>query len=103
MFIIAHLRELNYFDCLALGTGSDLPKQEEQLGEGITAMFPWNFSQNGLVAYKNGKLVAVQTIANYIGEDNVKRMVNWTLDYLSKLDIPIKVCMYAGDWNVNYR
>jgi phosphomannomutase len=70
--------------------GSDLPKQEEQLGEGIVSLFPWNFSQNGLVAYKNGQLHEVQTIAKHLGEDNVKRIVNWVLSYLSKLDLPVK-------------
>ena len=45
--------------------GSDLPKQEEQLGEGIAKVFPWNFSQNGLVAYKNGELLEVQTIGKW--------------------------------------
>ena len=71
--------------------GSDLPKQEEQLGEGIVRKFPWNFSQNGLVAYKNGELLEVQTIAKHIGEDNVKRIVNWVLKYVAELDIPVKV------------
>jgi phosphomannomutase len=71
--------------------GSDLPKQEEQLGEGIASVFPYNFSQNGLVAYKDGSLQEVQTISKFLGEDNVKRIVNWTLRYLADVDIPIKV------------
>jgi phosphomannomutase len=71
--------------------GSDLPKQEEQLGEGIVNIFPYNFSQNGLVAYKNGELQEVQTIAKFLGEDNVKRIVNWTMRYLADIDIPLKV------------
>ena len=71
--------------------GSDLPKQEEQLGNKVTTLFPYNFSQNGLVAYKHGELLEVQTIAKYLGEDNVKRIVNWTLKYLSAIDIPVKV------------
>lgn len=70
--------------------GSDLPKQEEQLGQGIIHLFPYNFSQNGLVAYKDGEILQVQTLANFLGEDNVKRIVNWTLLYLAKVDIPIK-------------
>mmetsp|Transcript_19946 Transcript_19946/g.55026 ORF Transcript_19946/g.55026 Transcript_19946/m.55026 type:complete len:250 (+) Transcript_19946:196-945(+) len=70
--------------------GSDLPKQEEQLGEGIAKVFPWNFSQNGLVAYKNGELLEIQTISKYLGEDNVKRIVNWVMKYLSEVDIPVK-------------
>ncbi|KAI2509628.1 mannose-6-phosphate isomerase [Fragilaria crotonensis] len=49
-------------------SGSDLPKQEEQLGECIASIFPYNFSQNGLVAYKNGELQEVQTIAEFLGE-----------------------------------
>ena len=73
--------------------GSDLPKQEEQLGEGIVKVFPYNFSQNGLVAYKNGELLNVQTMAKHIGEANVKRIVNWTLRYVADLDIPIKVSL----------
>lgn len=71
--------------------GSDLPKQEEQLGDGIVNLFPYNFSQNGLVAYKNGEILEVQTIAKHLGEDNVKRIVNWVLKYLADLDIPVKV------------
>jgi phosphomannomutase len=70
--------------------GSDLPKQEEQLGEGVIHMFPYNFSQNGLVAYKNGQMLQVQTLSNFLGEANVKRIVNWTLAYLSQMDIPVK-------------
>ncbi len=73
-------------------SGSDLPKQEEQLGAGVVHHFPWNFSQNGLVAYKNGVLLEVQTISKFLGENNIKRIVNWVLKYLSELDIPIKVC-----------
>jgi phosphomannomutase len=71
--------------------GSDLPKQEEQLGENIVNRFPYNFSQNGLVAYKDGTLLEVQTIAKHLGEDNVKRVINWVLKYFSELDLPVKV------------
>lgn len=71
--------------------GSDLPKQEEQLGEGIAKVFPYNFSQNGLVAYKNGELQEIQTISKHLGDDNVKRIVNWVMKYLADVDIPVKV------------
>jgi phosphomannomutase len=77
--------------------GSDLPKQEEQLGENIVNRFPYNFSQNGLVAYKNGKMLESQTIAKFLGEDNVKRIVNWVLKYLSELDLPVKVSRFEKD------
>lgn len=82
------LPSLLYFSSL---TGSDLPKQEEQLGNGIVDIFPYNFSQNGLVAYKNGELIEKQTISEHIGEANVTKIVNWVLGYLSKLDgLPVK-------------
>ena len=76
---------------MLLFVGSDLPKQEEQLGVGIAKVFPWNFSQNGLVAYKDGDLLEVQTLSTFLGEDNVKKIVNWTMKYLADLDIPVKV------------
>jgi phosphomannomutase len=68
-----------------------LPKQEEQLGNGIAKVFPYNFSQNGLVAYKNGELLEIQTISKFLGEDNIKRVVNWVMKYLADVDLPIKV------------
>eukprot|EP00549_Striatella_unipunctata_P009830 CAMPEP_0118698820 /NCGR_PEP_ID=MMETSP0800-20121206/15457_1 /TAXON_ID=210618 ORGANISM="Striatella unipunctata, Strain CCMP2910" /NCGR_SAMPLE_ID=MMETSP0800 /ASSEMBLY_ACC=CAM_ASM_000638 /LENGTH=247 /DNA_ID=CAMNT_0006598771 /DNA_START=54 /DNA_END=797 /DNA_ORIENTATION=- len=70
--------------------GSDLPKQEEQLGDGIVKVFPYNFSQNGLVAYKDGEVLEIQTISKHLGEDNIKRIVNWVMKYLSELELPIK-------------
>jgi phosphomannomutase len=86
----AFLMDLSKQITVGIVGGSDLPKQEEQLGKGIVNLFPFNFSQNGLVAYRNGQLLEVQTIAKFLGEDNVKRIVDWTLAYLSKIDIPIK-------------
>merc|ERR1712226_1359767 len=32
----------------------------------------------------------MQTISKYLGEDNVKRLVNWVMKYLSDIDIPVK-------------
>ncbi len=34
--------------------GSDLVKQQEQLGQNVTKENDYSFSENGLVAYKNG-------------------------------------------------
>mmetsp|Transcript_19489 Transcript_19489/g.48557 ORF Transcript_19489/g.48557 Transcript_19489/m.48557 type:complete len:267 (-) Transcript_19489:251-1051(-) len=70
--------------------GSDLPKQEEQLGDGIVDEVVWNFSQNGLVAYNNGQLLESNSISKFLGEDNIKRIVNWVMKYLADLDLPIK-------------
>lgn len=78
--------------------GSDLPKQKEQLGDDIVKTFPYNFSQNGLVAYKNGEIFEIQTIAKFLGEDNVKKIVNWVMKYLSDVDIPVKVSQAELSW-----
>ena len=93
--MMTFMKDLSKKITIGIVGGSDLPKQEEQLGEGIAKVFPYNFSQNGLVAYKDGELQEVQTIAKHLGEDNIKRIVNWTLKYLADVDIPVKVSMFA--------
>jgi len=90
--MMAFMKELSKKITVWIVGGSDLPKQEEQLGNGIAKVFPFNFSQNGLVAYKNGELLEVQTISKFLGEDNVKRIANWVMKYLADVDIPVKVC-----------
>ena len=40
--------------------GSDLPKQKEQMGENIVDEVDYSFSENGLVAYKDGSLIGKQ-------------------------------------------
>ena len=40
--------------------GSDLIKQQEQLGERVIDEFDYSFPENGLVAFKNGKLLNKQ-------------------------------------------
>lgn len=91
--MMAFMKQLSQKITVGIVGGSDLPKQQEQLGDGIVNEFPWNFSQNGLVAYKNGELQEVQTLSKFLGEDNVKRIVNWVMEYLAKIDIPVKVSL----------
>ena len=85
------LKELRKKITVGIVGGSDLPKQQEQLGEGIVDEVVWNFSQNGLVAYNNGELLESNSISKHLGEDNIKRIVNWVMKYLAELDLPIKV------------
>ncbi|CAM9493102.1 unnamed protein product [Sphacelaria rigidula] len=70
--------------------GSDLPKQKEQLGESVMQDYDYSFSQNGLVAYKAGELIGTKTISTHLGEDNLKRIINWVLKYMSGIEIPVK-------------
>jgi phosphomannomutase len=70
--------------------GSDMPKQMEQLGPKTLELFDYNFAENGLVAYKQGKELAKTSIADHLGNDKIKRIINWVLRYLSEVDIPVK-------------
>lgn len=70
--------------------GSDLKKQEEQLGKNVLDLFDYGFSENGLTAFKDGQKIGQASIASHLGEVNLQRVINWTLAYLSNLDIPVK-------------
>lgn len=87
---------------------------ENIVNEGIISFSPfckltfavdYSFSENGLVAYKNGHLIGkevrhilvwdqdwdvLQNLAKYLGEANIKELVNFVLHYIADLDIPIK-------------
>ena len=83
--------------------GSDLKKQKEQMGENIINEVKYSFSENGLVAYKDGKLIGTTYLKDYLGEVNLKRIINFCLNYISKLDIPIKENIYRiQKWNAKY-
>jgi len=70
--------------------GSDLSKQREQLGENVLNEWDYVFSENGLVAYQQGKLLATQSLKDYLGEEKIKKFINFCLHYIAYLDIPIK-------------
>lgn len=50
----------------------------------------YTFSENGLVAHKGLEQLAVQSIKKFLGEDKLKRLINYVLKYIAELDIPIK-------------
>ncbi|KAI1457392.1 eukaryotic phosphomannomutase [Annulohypoxylon moriforme] len=73
--------------------GSNLVKQQEQLGTGdrpVTSMFDFCFSENGLTAFKLGQELPSNSFIKYIGEENYKELAKWILHYIADLDIPIK-------------
>lgn len=84
------LKKLRQKITVGIVGGSDLPKQEEQLGQGIVNEVVWNFSQNGLVAYNKGVLLESNSISKHLGEDNIKRIVNYVMTYLARIDLPVK-------------
>ncbi|KAH8602707.1 eukaryotic phosphomannomutase [Bisporella sp. PMI_857] len=73
--------------------GSDLAKQQEQLGSRdvpVTSLFDFAFSENGLTAYKLGVPLASTSFIAWLGEEKYKSLVRFILHYVADLDIPIK-------------
>ncbi|XP_015768240.1 PREDICTED: phosphomannomutase-like [Acropora digitifera] len=61
----AFMKELRKKVTVALVSGSDFPKVQEQMGsENVTNLYDYVFSENGLVAYKNGELIHKQVNAS---------------------------------------
>jgi phosphomannomutase len=86
----AFMAELRKEVTVGVVGGSDFVKQKEQLGESVLEDFDYSFSENGLVAYKQGELIGKGSIQEHMGEENLKRLLNWTLKYMSEVDIPMK-------------
>lgn len=73
--------------------GSDLVKQQEQLGTSsvpVTSLFDFCFAENGLTAYRMGEPLARDSFIKWIGEDKYRGLVRFILHYIADLDIPIK-------------
>jgi len=73
--------------------GSDLAKQQEQLGTAaipVTTLFDFCFAENGLTAYRMGAPLASHSFIKWIGEDNYKKLARFILHYIADLDTPVK-------------
>lgn len=86
---LSELKSITDLDIGIVG-GSDLAKQEEQLGKENIAMFNWVFSENGLMAFKDGVLFHSANIVKKLGESNYTHLVNICLRYLSLCSYPIR-------------
>ena len=70
--------------------GSDLVKQIEQIGDNVVGEWDYVFSENGLVAYKEGRLIGQQSMKDHLGEQRLQQLINFALHYIADLAIPIK-------------
>lgn len=84
------IKEMRPRSYIGVVGGSDFVKIKEQLGNDLLSEWDYVFSENGLMAYKNGELLAQQSFKNYLGEENLKKFINFCLHYIADLDIPIK-------------
>eukprot|EP00271_Cylindrocystis_brebissonii_P008689 TRINITY_DN23167_c0_g1_i1.p1 TRINITY_DN23167_c0_g1~~TRINITY_DN23167_c0_g1_i1.p1 ORF type:complete len:250 (-),score=49.39 TRINITY_DN23167_c0_g1_i1:401-1150(-) len=70
--------------------GSDLTKIKEQLGKDTLSLYDYVFSENGLVAHKDGLPIGNQSLKKHLGDEKIKEFVNFVLHYIADLDIPVK-------------
>ena len=71
-------------------SGSDLVKVSEQLTPEVVTGADYCFAENGLDAFAKGTPIEKQSFNKHLGEDNLKRLINFILHYIADLDIPIK-------------
>ncbi|OQU81095.1 hypothetical protein SORBI_3006G008200 [Sorghum bicolor] len=88
--MLEFMRQLRQHVALGVVGGSDLAKITEQLGKSVFTDYDYVFSENGLVAHKNGELIGTQSLKSFLGDDKLKEIINFTLHYIADLDIPIK-------------
>ncbi|KAM0256681.1 hypothetical protein ACHAQJ_004835 [Trichoderma viride] len=92
--ILSILQALRQKCTIGFVGGSDLIKQEEQLGRPagvpVTTLFDFCFAENGLTAYKLGQALPSNSFIRFIGEEPYKELVKFCLHYIADLEIPIK-------------
>ncbi|XP_060262055.1 phosphomannomutase 2 isoform X3 [Ovis aries] len=70
--------------------GSDFEKVQEQLGDDVIKKYDYVFPENGLVAYRDGKLLCKQNIQGHLGEALIQDLINYCLSYIAKIKLPKK-------------
>jgi len=91
--MLSLLSQLRHKCAIGYVGGSDLTKQQEQLGTpsiAVTSLFDFCFSENGLVAFRMGQPLASTSFIQWLGEAKWKTMVNFVLRYVADLDLPVK-------------
>lgn len=87
------LQQLRQKVAIGFVGGSDLVKQQEQLGvngANVIDMFDYCFAENGLTAYRQGVALPSNSFIQWLGEDRYKPLASFILHYIADLDIPVK-------------
>jgi phosphomannomutase len=73
--------------------GSDLAKQQEQLGAPagvpVTSLFDYCFAENGLTAFRLGAPLPSQSFIGWLGEAKYQRLAKFCLRHIAGLDLPV--------------
>jgi phosphomannomutase len=87
----AFLHDLQKKVKVGLVGGSDLCKIAEQMDGMTEAMkFDYTFSENGLVAFKEGKQIHQASLQEFLGEEALQNFINHALRYLADVRLPCK-------------
>lgn len=73
--------------------GSDLVKQQEQLGTphiNVTSLFDFCFAENGLTAYRMGKPLTGNSFIQWLGEEKYQNLADFCLKYIASIKLPKK-------------
>ncbi|CAO3637023.1 unnamed protein product [Cunninghamella echinulata] len=88
--VLTTLEELRKKVVIGFVGGSDLVKQEEQLGSNVLQLFDYCFPENGLTAFRLGEKLESQSFIGWIGEEEYAKLVNFCLHYIADMKIPKK-------------
>eukprot|EP01062_Namystynia_karyoxenos_P070558 TRINITY_DN65921_c0_g1_i1.p1 TRINITY_DN65921_c0_g1~~TRINITY_DN65921_c0_g1_i1.p1 ORF type:complete len:256 (+),score=118.86 TRINITY_DN65921_c0_g1_i1:73-840(+) len=83
------LAELRKDYVVGMVGGSDLKKQNEQLGAGFQKHFDYVFAENGLHAFKHGQEFHRQNLVHHLGEAKLQKFTKAALRMVADLDIPV--------------
>ena len=78
--------------CVGIVGGSDYAKIHHQVTQEIIDKVAFVFAENGCVALKDGKVFFEESISSDVGEEVIKRLVNFSLRYIADVDI---YCNYS--------
>lgn len=76
---------------LGIISGANIEKIYEQLnGKKILEKFEYVFPENGIIHIENGVEVQKSSFGEKLGEETVKRFINFVLHYIADLELPFK-------------
>lgn len=68
----------------------DILRRPSDAIERLVQDYPFVFTENGLIAYENGRPVNTASILKHYGEEVLQEVINFSLEYMSKLKLPKK-------------
>lgn len=76
---------------IGIVSGANIEKLYEQLkGEKILKLYDYIFPENGIVHIEHGVEVQKSSFNEKLGEETLKRFINFVLRYIADLDLPFK-------------